>query len=173
VYVASSSTVKHLSDSSQLRSRYLKPSTDYQLRWEVLPPFSEKVCAGPLVLRSLADTAPVLSIIASPTLSSDVRHRAMTLLRSVHSAYTTDRAARTVSTSSSTASATPEVGAKSLDAEIESGELDDKVENAPVRTGEILRVHRIYMDRRREFEVRVGKEGKMELWDAKEGKMWI
>lgn len=59
-----------------------------------------------------------------------------------------------------------------LDAAIESGELDDKVENKPVRTGTISRVHRIYMDRRREFEIRVGKEGVMELWDAKEAKMW-
>jgi len=50
--------------------------------------------------------------------------------------------------------------------------VDERIENTAVRTGSVLRVHRIYMDRRREFDVRVGKEGKLELWDAKEGKMW-
>jgi hypothetical protein len=46
------------------------------------------------------------------------------------------------------------------------------VEDKPVKTGEVLRVHRIFMDRRREFEIRVGEWGRMELWDAKEGKLW-
>jgi len=107
-------------------------------------------------------------------LSSDVRHRATGLLRSLHSAYSSDKAARTPNPASASASVSSisEDEAKALDAKIESGELDDKVENTPVRTGEILRVHRIYMDKRREFEIRVGKEGKLELWDAIEGKMW-
>jgi hypothetical protein len=43
----------------------------------------------------------------------------------------------------------------------------------PVRTGEVLRVHGIYMDRAREFEVRKGEGGRMELWDVHEGRIWV
>lgn len=56
--------------------------------------------------------------------------------------------------------------------DLEPGRADSRVEHVPVRTGEILRVHGIYMDRRREFEVRVGEWGRLELWDAVEGKPW-
>ena len=115
----------------------------------------------------------MISIIASPTLSSDVRHRATSLLRSLHSAYTNDKAARVASTAPSASLAPiPDDEAKTLEDDIESGKLDDTVENKPVRTGEILRVHRIFMDQRREFAVRVGSDSRLELWDAKEGKVW-
>ena len=112
----------------------------------------------------------MISIIASPTLSSDVRHRATSLLRSLHSAYANDKAAR-IAPSASIAPI-PDDEAKALEADIESGKLDDRVEHTPVQTGQILRVHRIFMDRRREFEVRVGSDSRLELWDAKEGKIW-
>lgn len=50
-------------------------------------------------------------------------------------------------------------------------ELDDngqeiKVEEEPVHTAKTLRVHAIYMDKRRHFEVRRKEDGGMELWDV-------
>lgn len=56
--------------------------------------------------------------------------------------------------------------------DLEPGRADSRVEHVPVRTGEVLRVHGIYMDRRRHFEIRVGEWGRLELWDAVEGKLW-
>ncbi|WWD16736.1 hypothetical protein CI109_101167 [Kwoniella shandongensis] len=109
----------------------------------------------------------VLSIISSPTLSSDVRHRATALLRSVHSAYKNDKASRVASQTQTPTSITEEEDARKLDEAIDSGDLDDMVENKAVRTGETLRVHGIYMKERREFEVRVGEGGRLELWDIK------
>jgi hypothetical protein len=43
------------------------------------------------------------------------------------------------------------------------GKADDQVENRPICTGEVLRVHGIYMKERREFDIRVGDQGKLEL----------
>ncbi|RXK41431.1 hypothetical protein M231_01337 [Tremella mesenterica] len=48
---------------------------------------------------------------------------------------------------------------------------DDRVEGRAIRTGEILRIHGIYMNKRREFEVRSGEKGRLELWDKSEEKM--
>jgi hypothetical protein len=61
--------------------------------------------------------------------------------------------------------------ARRLDAELEKTHAADKVEDTPVRTGAVLRVHKIYMNARREFEIRTDKEGKLELWDAMEKKI--
>lgn len=152
----------------QLRWPSRRQLTDYQPRWEVSPHYSEKVSTLGLVILHRADPTEVLSIIASPTLSSDVRHRASGLLRNLHGAYTRDKASRT----SATISPLSQAEADALEADIESGKVDDRVEERAVRTDGVLRVHRIYMDRRREFEVRVGTEGKMTLWDGKEAKMW-
>lgn len=146
-----------------------------------------------------------MSIIASPTLSSDVRHRAVGLLRTLHEAYSKDKASRSsafaagagaaatagaatsapTSTGSSepnpTSSSNPGLTEEKLEPlpldpasaqDLEPGRADSRVEDKPVKTGEVLRVHRIFMDRRREFEIRVGEWGRMELWDAKEGKLW-
>ncbi|KAL7419786.1 hypothetical protein Q5752_005702 [Cryptotrichosporon argae] len=123
----------------------------------------------------------VLSIIASPTLSSDVRHRAAGLLRQLQGAYTSDKASRRAKSdrdpqaipagAAPSASLAPlsEAEARALEAEIQSGKAEHVVENRAVRTGEVLRVHGIYMDRRRQFEVRVGDGGQLELWE--DGKM--
>lgn len=115
----------------------------------------------------------VLSIIASPSLSSDVRHKATSLLRQLHSAYSNDKNARHAS-SGTPASLAPltDAEAQTLESELENGKLDDRVESTPVRTDHVLRVHGIYMDRRREFEIRVGQDGKLAVYDAKEGKPW-
>jgi hypothetical protein len=152
-----------------------------------------------------------MSIIASPTLSSDVRHRAVGLLRSLHEAYSKDKASRssafaagagaagaaaaatTGATTSAPSSSSSEPNPSSSSAsntgraeekleplpldpasaqDLEPGRADSRVEDKPVKTGEVLRVHKIFMDRRREFEIRVGEWGRMELWDAKEGKLW-
>ena len=146
---------------------------------------------------------PVLSIIASPTLSSDVRHKATSLLRQLHQAYSTDKSKAKSKTptfssvESSGASGSeptlvventtvPPVGAephatlvslseaeaKELEQAIEDGKADDQVENRPICTGEVLRVHGIYMKERREFDIRVGDQGKLELWDVKTGEKW-
>ncbi|KAK8861361.1 hypothetical protein IAR55_002180 [Kwoniella newhampshirensis] len=109
----------------------------------------------------------VLSIVASPTLSSDVRHRATSLLRSIHAAYKDDKDSHSAS-ASTPSTLVDDAEIKKLDEAIKSGELDDRVENKAVRTGETLRVHGIYMSKRREFEVRVGEGGILELWDVKE-----
>ncbi|RSH94447.1 hypothetical protein EHS25_004250 [Saitozyma podzolica] len=145
----------------------------------------------------------VMSIIASPTLSSDVRHRAVGLLRSLHEAYSKDKASRSSAfaagagaagaTTSAPSSSSSEPNPSSSSAsntgraeekleplpldpasaqDLEPGRADSRVEDKPVKTGEVLRVHKIFMDRRREFEIRVGEWGRMELWDAKEGKLW-
>lgn len=50
--------------------------------------------------------------------------------------------------------------------------MDDKVETSPVYGDNVLRVHKVFMDRRREFEVRRGRGGRLELWDSKEGVVW-
>ncbi|WRT65475.1 uncharacterized protein IL334_002418 [Kwoniella shivajii] len=111
----------------------------------------------------------VATIIASPTLSSDVRHRAAQILRSLHTAYKDDKSSRTQSqTSSATLTPLNDDEAKRLDQAIESGEVDDLIENKPIKSGETLRVHGIYMNKRKEFEIRIGKDGKLELWDLKE-----
>lgn len=106
----------------------------------------------------------VLSIVASPTLSSDVRHRASGLLRQLHQAYSSDKAKHGADPS---AQLVPldEAQAAKLEKEVEMGEVDDRVESRAIRTGEVLRVHGIYMKKRREFEVRVGEGGRLELWD--------
>ncbi|KAK6907103.1 hypothetical protein I203_101092 [Kwoniella mangroviensis CBS 8507] len=137
----------------------------------------------------------VASIIASPTLSSDVRHRAATLLRSIHHAYKEDKAKSSGATEETTTgqSSLPEKlqsqkgkkkskgettndpitplsleEAKKLDEQIESEEIDHLVENRPVNSGEVLLIHGIYMNKRREFEIRTGDNGKLILWDLKE-----
>lgn len=145
----------------------------------------------------------VLSIIAAPTFSKDVRHEASKMLRSIGNAYkedkakskaaqTTGSAAATMSTSSLSdsvpdsseattmgrksggASLTPltDAQARELEQAIESGRADDQVEVAPVKTGEVLRVHGIYMNERREFHIKTDKEGRLELWDSKTGERW-
>jgi hypothetical protein len=147
----------------------------------------------------------VLSIIASPTFSKDVRHQASAMLRGLGKAYKDDKAktkeARAsgaaesgpssssrfsasvpgssasldgTSTSGGGASLTPlsDADARELEQAIESGRADEQVENAPVKTGEVLRVHGIYMSERREFTIRTDKEGRLELWDSKTGERW-
>ncbi len=44
-------------------------------------------------------------------------------------------------------------------------------EPAPVQTARTLRVHGVYMQGRREFSVRTGKDGRMELWDKAKGEV--
>lgn len=121
----------------------------------------------------------VLSIIASPTLSSDVRHKSASLLRSLHKSYTDHKAASQESSSSDTpdidkpsATLTPisDDEAEKIEKDVESGEVDDRVESTAVRTGEVLRVHGIYMKNPREFEIRVGEEGKLVLYDVDQKK---
>ncbi|EIW69103.1 hypothetical protein TREMEDRAFT_31189 [Tremella mesenterica DSM 1558] len=130
----------------------------------------------------------VLSIIASPTLSSDVRTKALSLLSQLHTAYTADKAQSTqrqiqnVPTidppASSTISKDTSFWKTSLidptrksDKPLPIPPSDDRVEGRAIRTGEILRIHGIYMNKRREFEVRSGEKGRLELWDKSEGKM--
>ncbi|WWC60062.1 uncharacterized protein I303_102625 [Kwoniella dejecticola CBS 10117] len=108
----------------------------------------------------------VATIIASPTLSSDVRHRASDLLKSIHKAYKDDKAKSSSSSSSPQPTLTPEE--KKIDDKIENDEIDDLVENKPVNSGEVLRVHGIYMNKRREYEIRTSDEGKLILSDLKE-----
>ncbi|WWC87644.1 uncharacterized protein L201_002534 [Kwoniella dendrophila CBS 6074] len=112
----------------------------------------------------------VATIIASPTLSSDVRHKAAHLLRSIHQAYKDDKAKTAEHKSSQSATITPisEEEAERLDRSIEKGEIDDLVENKPINSGEVLRIHGIYMKERREFEIRTSSDGKLILWDLKE-----
>lgn len=123
--------------------------------------------------------------MASPTLSSDVRHKATGLLRQLHAAYSSDKANKTSTSSTSTTPTNPssdapsatltplsDAEAKELEQELEQGKMDDRVENKPVKTGEGLRVHGVYMKERREFEIRTGEDGKLELWDAKTGERW-
>lgn len=62
--------------------------------------------------------------------------------------------------------------ARRLDAELEKTHADDRVENVPVQTGEVLRVHGVYMSKRREFAIRTDREGRLELWDAVEKKVY-
>nr|ODN98591.1 hypothetical protein L204_02555 [Cryptococcus depauperatus CBS 7855] len=120
----------------------------------------------------------VLSVISSPTLSSDVRHKSASLLRSLHSSYTKDKAARQKTSSSNPNPSQPSARlvpltteeAVELEKAIDSGEIDDRVENIPIRTGEVLRVHGIYMKERRHFEIRVGDEGTLTLYDVHQKK---
>ncbi|OCF45060.1 hypothetical protein I317_01111 [Kwoniella heveanensis CBS 569] len=128
----------------------------------------------------------VATIIASPTLSSDVRHKAATLLKSVHTAYKSDKQTRSASASASTsgtsapiehegetsARLTPltEEEAQKLEQAIEDDRVDDLIEDKAVRSGHVLRVHGIYMNKRREYEIRVGEGGLLGLWDVKEKK---
>ncbi|WVQ94458.1 hypothetical protein IAU59_001537 [Kwoniella sp. CBS 9459] len=121
----------------------------------------------------------VATIIASPTLSSDVRHKAATLLKSVHTAYKTDKQSRAASSSSLTgqndstsARLTPltDEEAEKLEQALEDDRVDDLVEDKGVRSGEVLRVHGIYMNKRKEYEVRVGDGGVLGLWDVHEKK---
>lgn len=165
--------------------------------------------------RLVTDWDPVvMSIVASPTLSSDVRHKATGLLRQVYDAYSSDKAGTKqaaaagagagagaagagVAASGTGTAATAQVShahtdevptftppasrnintdtqaeARALEAELDYQQLDDKVEETPVSTDEILRVHGIYMSQRRHFEIRVDHTGRLVLWDAKEGKVW-
>ena len=98
-----------------------------------------------------------------------MRHKASGLLRQLHQAYSSDKTAHKVDPS---AQLVPldEAQAAALEKEVETGEVDDRVENRAIRTGEVLRVHGIYMKKRREFEVRIGEGGRMELWDKVEQK---
>ena len=130
----------------------------------------------------------ILSIIASPSISSDVRHRAAQLLRNLKSAYTKDKSTKRAAGAGAAAGAAGAALASSntggarievldpadegrLEDELEKGEFDDRVESVPVRTGEVLRVHGVYMDRKREFEIRVAADGKLGLWDKDKGRM--
>ncbi|WWC68854.1 uncharacterized protein I206_102790 [Kwoniella pini CBS 10737] len=106
----------------------------------------------------------VASIIASPSLSSDVRHRASDLLKSIHKAYKDDKAKS--SSAHAPATLTPEE--QKVNDRIESEEIDDLIENKPVNSGETLRVHGIYMNKRREYEIRTSGDGKLTLWDLRE-----
>ncbi|WVN90438.1 uncharacterized protein L203_105674 [Cryptococcus depauperatus CBS 7841] len=102
----------------------------------------------------------VLSVISSPTLSSD------------------DKAARQKTSSSNPNPSQPSARlvpltteeAIGLEKAIDSGEIDDRVENSPIRTGEVLRVHGIYMKEKRHFEIRVGDEGTLTLYDVHQKK---
>ncbi|OWZ71023.1 hypothetical protein AYX14_03565 [Cryptococcus neoformans] len=142
-----------------------------------LPKAIEKLSAESGGLTSLQ--REVLSIVASPTLSSDVRHKSASLLRSLHKSYTKDKAAGQEASSSNTpdasqpsATLTPmsDDEAEKLERDVESGEVDDRVENTAVRTDEVLRVHGIYMKHPRQFEIRVGEEGKLALFDVDQKK---
>ena len=177
-----------------------------------------------------------MSIVASPTLSSDVRHKATSLLRQMYSAYNTDKAASAsasktgteeksgqvdanasagqgkgkglAATAAAAAAVDPnappvpgqtstpdqiqqepglptfippdlshidpatQAEARSLESQLDQNNLDDRVEDTPVSTDEVLRVHGIYMNQRRHFEIRVDASGKLVLWDADEGKVW-
>lgn len=189
-----------------------------------------------------------MSIIASPTLSSDVRHKATGLLRQMYTAYSEDKAnssnatgaekgippasqsqsspgnakgkgkgkglAATAAASASIdpsappvpgqPSPTPTPGmteqaqaeaqeagiptfihpdpthlnpatqaeARSLESQLDQTHLDDRVEDTPVSTDEVLRVHGIYMNQRRHFEIRVDHGGRLVLWDSDDGKVW-
>ncbi|WVR04026.1 hypothetical protein IAU60_001025 [Kwoniella sp. DSM 27419] len=113
----------------------------------------------------------VASIIASPTLSSDVRHRAANLLRSMHKAYKDDKSRSSAAATGATLTPLTEEEAAKLDEAIESGKVDELVEHRAVRSDEVLRVHGVYMSKRREFAVRIGDQGKLELWDVLEKKV--
>lgn len=118
----------------------------------------------------------VISIISSPTLSSDVRHKATDLLHHLNEAYKTDKTATAESTEkrkgwgifSRSAPATT----ASVEPVPETPQPEAIVEETPIATGQILRVHGIYMDRRRRFEIHVNTLGKLELWDADTGAVW-
>ena len=121
----------------------------------------------------------VLSIVASPSLSSDVRHKATSLLRQISTAYSTDKektkaeqaAAKGVQPAATLAPIS-EDEAERLEKDIEEGKVDDRVENTPIKSDHVLRVHGIYMKERREFEIRTGSDGRLELWDAVSGQKW-
>jgi hypothetical protein len=161
------------------------------------------------------------SIIASPTLSSDVRHKATGLLRQLYTAYSTDKEsaksttpvegeikhatlsnphpngpqARSNLASSSTSSNPPTYNesetvphfnpphnpsippetsqeAAALESELDNNKWDDRVEDTPISSESVLRVHGIYMSVRRHLEIRVDHAGNLVLWDAGEGKLW-
>ncbi|KAI9632358.1 uncharacterized protein MKK02DRAFT_40660 [Dioszegia hungarica] len=119
----------------------------------------------------------VLSIVASPTLSSDVRNKATHLLRSLYGAYSTDKTAPPpASTTALPVNPAPNSAstreAQALDSELNTTHAESHIENVPVSSGTILRVHGIYMDRRRYFEVRLNSSGHLELWDAERGERW-
>jgi hypothetical protein len=59
-----------------------------------------------------------------------------------------------------------------LESELDQGDIDDKVESRPVSTDAVLRVHGIYMSKRRHLEIRVDHTGSLVLWDQEEGKLW-
>jgi hypothetical protein len=127
-----------------------------------------------------ADIA-VLSIVASPTLSSDVRNKATHMLKSLYGAYTTDKtdpkrksasAASTALPAGSAGSTEKTLEAQSLASELDISHSDSHIESVPVQTGTILRVHGIYMDRRRSFEIRVNDAGHLELYDAERRAKW-
>ena len=175
-----------------------------------------------------------MSIVASPTLSSDVRHKATGLLRQMYGAYSEDKASSASASASASASKTKtneksptsaqalqtntnekgknnvesplhvqsnegqgqgegegmeelptfthlppgpidaatQAEARTLEHQLDEGQWEDRVEDTPISTDEVLRVHGIYMSQRRHFEVRVDKERKLILWDADEGKIW-
>jgi hypothetical protein len=143
-----------------------------------------------------------MSIVASPTLSKDVRHKSTGLLKQLFTAYSTDKEATKAKSHPDTASNSlqPKDGpanihppsyqknqpftphpnvptgtaqeAEMLSRELENGEWEDRVESTPVSTDSVLRVHGIYMSERRHFEIRVDQGGKLLLWDATVGKLW-
>lgn len=101
------------------------------------------------------------------------------MLRQLHTAYSTDKSKskndqEQPKGAEPTATLVPltESEAKELEQEIESGKIDDKVEDRPVSSEDVLRVHGIFMKERREFDIRLNALGKLELWDAKSGEKW-
>lgn len=62
--------------------------------------------------------------------------------------------------------------AAALESELDSNKWDDRVEDTPVSSESVLRVHGIYMNTRRHLEVRVDHAGNLVLWDSGEGKLW-
>lgn len=92
------------------------------------------------------------------------------MLRQMHTAYTGDKAGRKAKTApqpdpAATLAPISDEEAAELEKELAEGKMDDRVEHTPIRTGSVLRVHGVYMDKRRHFEIRVGKDGKMELYE--------
>lgn len=142
----------------------------------------------------------VVSIISSPTLSSDVRHKATDLLHNLHNAYSQDKAgageaqgaldetegaakkskwnvfSRSVPASQSATvsdpAPVPAYPHAMPDGLPPSNEAEVMIEHVPISSGHILRVHGIHMDRRRRFEIHVNQHGKLELWDAAAGHIW-
>lgn len=101
------------------------------------------------------------------------------MLKSLYGAYTVGKtappptSASALGTPSSTATnpATTRE-AQNLSNELDAAHAESHIESVPVQTGVILRVHGIYMDRRRHFEIRTNAAGQLELWDAELRQRW-